>query len=57
MTRVLAGRLLAAVFLLVASAVPSASQLALAAAADLQPVLPETGARFQRATGPTVTTT
>ncbi len=57
MTRVLAGRLLATVFLLVASAVPSAAQLALAAASDLQPVLPEIAARFQRATGQTVTIT
>lgn len=48
---------LAACVLLATLAAPASAQLSVAAAADLQPVLPEIGSRFQRATGQTLRVT
>ena len=49
--------LLAAWVLLATLAAPASAQLSVAAAADLQAVLPEIGARFQRASGQTLRVT
>lgn len=55
--RALQRALLAAWFLLAALAAPASAQVSVAAAADLQAVLPEIGARFQRASGQTLRVT
>ena len=55
--RALRRALLAAWVLLAALAAPASAQVSVAAAADLQAVLPEIGARFQRASGQTLRVT